>query len=360
LELEATYPEGFGFLNGIRELRDGRVLAADPLAEVLLRIHPAWASADTLGQVGPGPGEYLQPDGVLPLPGDSSLLVDLGKMQLTGITPDGAIGSGHSMSVTGEGASPLVFQPRFADETGALYDQASRSRESGPPDSAAILRLDRVAWKLDTVATVWLPEARLTRSRSGGFLPAMLEPMDGWAVGADGRIAVVRASGFSVEWVLPDGRVLKGPAYEFPDYPVRRRDKEAILAENRSSGISMTMATSRDGSVRRMTMRRGLPSAADAPGVDDFQWAESFPPFHADGVLVAPGNEVWVERWLPPEADSRWECFDDHGVWLGSVVLPPGHRLVGFGHGPDDGEVAFLTRTDAFDLKWLERYRIVR
>ena len=66
LELEATYPEGFSFLNGVRELPDGRVLAADPLAQILLRIDLDASTADTLGRLGPGPQEYEQPDQVFP------------------------------------------------------------------------------------------------------------------------------------------------------------------------------------------------------------------------------------------------------------------------------------------------------
>ena len=94
--------------------------------------------------------------------------------------------------------------------------------------------------------------------------------------------------------------------------------------------------------------------------MDDFEWAENFPPFRPEGAVVSPGGELWVELWLPEGSDSRWELFDDGGQWLGSVLLPPGRRLIGFGHGQGDGEVAYLIHTDEYDLKWLERYRIVR
>ena len=41
---------------------------------------------------------------------------------------------------------------------GSLYDQAPRSRDGGPPDSAAVIRYDRETATMDTVAMVWLPE----------------------------------------------------------------------------------------------------------------------------------------------------------------------------------------------------------
>ncbi len=74
LEFEVVYPEAFSFLNGVRELSDGRVLAADPFGQVVLRIDLDAGKADTLGGVGPGPEEYMEPDQVLPLTGDSTLL----------------------------------------------------------------------------------------------------------------------------------------------------------------------------------------------------------------------------------------------------------------------------------------------
>ena len=74
-EPEATFPEGFAFVQRVRELTDGRVLVADPLGQVLLIVNLAAGTADTLGGVGQGPEEYRQPDAVWALPGDSTLLV---------------------------------------------------------------------------------------------------------------------------------------------------------------------------------------------------------------------------------------------------------------------------------------------
>lgn len=75
--------------------------------------------------------------------------------------------------------------------------------------------------------------------------------------------------------------------------------------------------------------------------------------------MISAEGTLWVERWLPVGSDSRWECFDDEGVWLGSVVLPPRHHLLAFGRGQGGHEVAYFTYTDEYDLMWLERYRVV-
>ena len=360
LELEATYSEGFSFLNGVREQFDGTVLVADPLTQIVLHIDLDASSADTLGRVGPGPQEYEQPDQVFPLPGDSSLLVDLGKTQLTVIKPDGTFGEGISMMTPREDGFPEILHPRFVDAEGNLYHQAGRSRETGPPDSAAITRFDRGSRRTDTVATVWVPENPLRRTRRHGFLPKMLDARDDWAVGPDAEVVVIRAQDFSVEWTFPDGRRVMGPPHDFETQTVSRQDKEALLTDMWTSGISMTSAMSRTGGIQRMSMSRGLPNSGDAPGVDDFEWAETFPAFRNDRTLISPQGEAWVERWVPVGSDTRLEVFDQEGIWQGSVVLPPRRQLIGFGEGPGGWDVAYLTRTDEYDLKWLERYRILR
>lgn len=52
LELDASYREPFSYLSGVREMSDGRILAADPLGQVLLSIDLESGVADTIGGVG--------------------------------------------------------------------------------------------------------------------------------------------------------------------------------------------------------------------------------------------------------------------------------------------------------------------
>ena len=109
-----------------------------------------------------------------------------------------------------------------------------------------------------------------------------------------------------------------------------------------------------------MTMSRGVPGGGDGPGVDEFEWAETLPLFRAGRSRISPAGELWVERHMPAGSETRWELFDRTGAWLGSVVLPPRYQLIGFGRAEGDRDVVYLTRTDEFELKWLERFRVVR
>lgn len=96
------------------------------------------------------------------------------------------------------------------------------------------------------------------------------------------------------------------------------------------------------------------------PSVSDFQWADVFPPFRPDRSLVSERGEVWVQRWLPVDEPEAMDVFDSEGTRVGTVALPSGSRIIGFGHGPGGDEVAYLTHTDEVGLVWLERYRVVR
>ena len=72
-EPEAVYTEPFSVVSTVREFDDGRVLVADALGQVVVRLDLDAGTADTIGKVGEGPDEYRQPDAVWPLPGGRTL-----------------------------------------------------------------------------------------------------------------------------------------------------------------------------------------------------------------------------------------------------------------------------------------------
>jgi hypothetical protein len=361
LELEAAHPDPFSFLASVRELPNGQLLAADPLSLVLLRVDLGAGVADTLGRVGGGPGEYRQPDQVFPLPGDSTLLVDLGNGRLTVIAPDGSLEDGMSMALPTEEGPPSLLLPRTVDDAGRLYFTAAGRLGEGSFDSTAVVRYDRATARMDTVARLWRPEARV--QRSGGNVRVsgiMMEGRDDWAVGSDGRVAVLRANGYSVDWHLPDGAVVSGPQNPYEALPISRADKEAYLEESSSSGLMVMTTSSSSGESSTRMSRGGSFGGGGRPSIDDSEWAETFPPFRPDRSRVSPAGEVWVQRWLPSDQPQRMDVFDSTGILKGSVEIPERSRLIGFGKGSGDGEVAYLVRTDDLGLQWLERHRVVR
>jgi hypothetical protein len=362
LELDASYPEPFSFLNSVREREDGTVVAADPLSQVVLHLDLLAGTADTLGRVGEGPGEYRQPDQVFPLPGDSTLLVDIGKMQLTVIAPDGTLLSGMKMASAAEGGRFEVILPRAVDDQGRLYLTGSRGiREDFPPDSTLILRYDRASEVTDTMGWIWRPEPIVERSGSNvRMVSPQMEGRDDWAVGPQGEFAIVRVADYSVEWRFPDGRITEGPPNPVEPRPIRDEDKRTFLDRRSSDGLMMMVTQSSSGGTNMMMRRGGAGMGSEEPALTDFQWAEVFAPFRPDRARVSPSGELWVERWLPSSLDPQVDVFDGEGVKVGIVAFPQGRELVGFGSTGDGASAAYLVRTDEFDLKWLERYRIIR
>lgn len=352
---EVTYAEPFALVQRVRELADGRVVVADPLGQVLLIADLQAETADTLGGVGQGPAEYRQPDAVYALPGDSTLLVDLGNARLTALGPDGSFGKTMPMTrgSPGPGGGLLVVIPRGVDAAGRVYFQpVGGGMARGFPDSAAVVRLDRRTGAMDTLTQVKLPEVK--QSTSGGpgnqnvmIMPIPLSPRDAWAVAADGRIAVARSNDYHVEWISPEGVVVRGGPVDHEPVRIKRADKEE-WAESAANGVRIGISVS-DGD-RRVTLGRG--GGAGGPDIDSLDWPETKPAFADDGVWVTPEGDMWVRRNVPAGEPVRFDVFGPDANLQRAITLPAGRRIVGFGQG-----TVYVTRADDLGLQWLERYR---
>jgi hypothetical protein len=353
LERDAAYPEPFSYLSGVRELSDGTVLAADPTSEVVLRLDMETGTADTLGREGAGPQEYDGPDRVFPLPGDSTLLVDLGNGRLVVIDPEGTFVSWTPMATSNKIGRLRILHPTFVDAAGNIYSLAPYWQDR-VPDTSAINRINRAKWEETPVAWIWHPE-REWRPRTEKQL--ILVAYDSWAVGDDGRVAVVRANGYSVDWYFPDGQVIRGPPNDVDVYPLRRADKEAAV-EARNANTIWARTTGSATEITSIRSTRGS-SSSNRWGIDDFEWPSTLPTF-GPGTIVSPQGEAWVARMMPAGEPARYDVFDESGTRLGFIELSPGSKVIGFGTGRGEKAVAYVTHTDDVGFVWLERYRVLR
>ena len=352
---DATYPEGFALVQTVRELADGRVMVADPLGQVLLIVNMKAGTADTLGGVGQGPGEYRQPDAVYALPGEATLLVDLGNARLSEIGPDGTFGETMPITrgVPGSGGGLVIVLPRGTDSQGHLYYLPFGSMaRGGVPDSAAVVRYDRASGAVDTIAQVKLPGMKQSTSGGAGnqnvsIRPIPLSAEDAWAVGWDGRVAVARSSDYHMEWVHPDGEVVSGEPVDYEPVEIRQADKET-WAEGMGNGLRIGMSI--ENGDRRMSFGRG--GGGDGPDLDSFDWPDVKPPFVSSGVFVTPEGDVWVQRSVPAGEDVAFDVFGTDAELKGKVTMPAGRDVVGFGNG-----AVYVIVTDDLGLQWLERYK---
>lgn len=345
----AAYAEPFSLVGGIRELSDGRVIVSDVLEERLYVLTPGLTGAETIARKGQGPDEYRQPDGLFAWPGDSTLMVDLGNGRMTVIGPD--YGFGRTIPVVQQEAMGLqIIIPEGVDRGGWLYYEP---RGDGViRDSADIVRWDPDAeGAAEPVARIKLRD--VTERTSGGandmrqeVRPVPLSPEDGWAVGADGAMAVVRVSDYHVDWVRPDGAVVSGAPVPWKPVPVRTADKEAWAEEMAASGMMM-MVTNDNGQMNARMSRGG----GRTPEADRFDWPEVKPPFAPGTVRVDPEGYVWVERYVPAGERPVLDVFDGTGNHVASVTIPVRCTLRGFGAG-----TLYVTRWDDLGFQWLERY----
>ncbi|MDH4043118.1 MAG: hypothetical protein OEW06_01565 [Gemmatimonadota bacterium] len=344
---DGQFPEPFSNVMGVRELPDGRVFVTDRLERTVSVLDFQTGDLTPVGREGQGPGEYVMPGPLFPFRGDSTLMVDFGAMRAVVLVGTQV---GRTISLAGTSGLPLI--PAAIDGQGRLYgSMPTMSRGAGPgaaADSVPIARLNTVTGAIDTAGWVGAGSGGgvvAMRVSGGGRMTTGLQPyaaQDAWAVAPDGRIAIVHADAYRVDWIDGSGRRTAGPA--LPHTPVKIGPAEKEEWADQMGGATMIMRT--DGGASR-AMR------PERPNVDDLEWPAAKPPFETRGVLVTPEGELWIRVSQQAGAKrQRYDVVDGRGQLVRHVELADDQRLVGFGKG-----TLYTVRRDADDLQWLERYR---
>lgn len=344
----------FSTIGGVRELADGRVLVADGIDNVVLRADLMTQKVDTIGRSGQGPGEYQAPDALFPLPNGATLVVDLGNARLSIF--DGAGKYRESIPIAqgqpGQGAFALVF-PRSVDAQGRIYYQPLGG---GPrADSGVVVRWDRAAAKFDTLARVKLPpmitkESGGPNNRNTRQRPVPYPPQDAWTAAVDGRIALVRAPNYRVDWVSPAGTRTVGKPLAAGLVPIRDAEKKEYLADQAANGLSVSMENNNGRVSMRMSRGRTDGDADDNPDLNATEWPATKPA--ASGLLVSgPDGRLWVERSVPAGAARVYDVVGPDGTVVNTVTLPAGRRVVALGV-----RGVYVRQIDADGINYLERY----
>ena len=361
---DATFPEPFTRISGLRELSDGRILIADRIEKHVSFLDFATGSMREIGRVGEGPSEYQSPGGLVALPDDYTLLLDLANLRLTRIAPDGKLEMESWPMMNPNG----LIRPSAADAQGRLFYSASGGMRiargggaaSTPPDSLPIIRWDPATDVTDTVGMFYSPSATsrgggnisFNSGRSGrislaGFRQQPFSPRDAWAAVPDGGVAVARATTYRMDWYR-NGVSTAGPAIEYEPIRINQAEKEA-WADGQASQTATFMMVGGGGGGRG----GGGTFEVPRPDIDEIEFPDYKPPFPVSGVRATPDGQIWVQRYQRHSEDrALFDVFNDRGELVQQVRLPAGRRLVGFGNG-----VLYAVRTDEDDLEWLERYR---
>lgn len=349
----ARHPGDFTLIRGVRELADGSVLVVDPIEKLLVRLDPTLQRRQPLGRTGQGPGEFLQPDGIWPLPADSSLLVDLGNNRLTTVDPGGTLRA--TLAIIGESEDPET--PAVPLFPGAI-DRMGRIWYRGQPvgDSLPVLRLDRIARRVTRVGMLRGPamtrvESGTPDNRSVSISPVPLSPEDGWAASPSGILFIVRAVPFHVEVVPPSGGRVIGPSIPFTPVRIGDAEKQEIgEAAARGGAVSVTREVSGTDvlvSMQRNRVQKDVWKTLTFPATK--------PAFDASHLYVDPLERLWVRRHTAAREPAQYDVFSTVGTRVATVRLPAGRRLVGFG-----ARGLYAVSLDDDDLQYLERYAIPR
>jgi hypothetical protein len=383
----------FGFVAGVRQLPDGRVLVNDILHRQLLALDPTLAtvavvadSVDGANAYGPGPGSLVA------YFADSTLFIDPRDLSMFVIDPKGAIArvaavprsQDAGMMGGGLGGSPaidpkgrLVYRAGFG-RLGALVGPKGAFAPPDFPDSAAIVRVDLATRKVDTAAFFKIQKTKInvTQTDRGMTVTTEINPLpivDDWAMLPDGSIAIVRGRDYHIDWVKPEGGMTSSPKIPFDWQRLSDEDKGAVIDSARAqmerarasaAGGNMIAGIGGGPVVMNMNIRtsdgaagaKGARADANMPPVT-FTSASDLPDYRPAITAGAARADLDGNLWIRTSATRSgaiggpiYDIVNEAGALLDRVQIPAGRQIVGFGKGG----VVYMLASDN-QSAWLER-----
>lgn len=356
-EPTATLAEDFGLIQTVRERPDGTVLVADPLGRALYLVDMDAGTRTVVGSEGEGPGEYLQPDAVWPLPGDSTLLVDLGNARLVALGPDFGFGPTMPLAVGDPSAGGLVLAiPQGVDRLGRIYvGDRGGGFSAEAPEAGAILRIDRGTQQIDTVGSYELQDQIRTPIEGGRGVSITQIPLsaeDAWGVRADGAVAVARAAEYRLDWLEPDGTETLGSPVPLEPLSIGSAEQDEWFADQeRSAGLRVSVTVG--GGSTETYFERGGGGRRAEPDPSRYEWPDVLPAVYPGRIPIDAIGRAWVRRHVGAGGPPTYDVFDGRGERVATVELFPDRAIVGFGRSS-----VYVVRYDEFDLNYLERYEM--
>jgi hypothetical protein len=313
----------FAHVTGVFELASGKLLISDVKTPGLWLLDPASGTATPVGAPGADPTQYTEPGGFYAGKAGTILLADHSGPRAITFSAAGQITGGYGTARRGvRSSSDSDSDATRLDSRGFAYfaDYSAAARIVSGNETAGIadvIRLDPEKQIEAVVAKLTIGKARQISNEGGWVITrgTVGDPADGWAVLPDGRLAIVRAKPYRIEWIGVDGKSTLGPEIPIDAIPFTQQDRDAFSQSAPSAGVGAAGSNSR---------------ANQAGG--DRKFADVKPPFSPEDITASPDGRVWVKRSAPFGATAViYDVFDGAGRRADRIELPAGSRVVGFG-----------------------------
>jgi len=344
---DRTLAQKFSLIQGARELADGRLIVSDFIEERVAVIDFANGGVSDRTRIGAGPDEFRLPGALRFFRGDSTLLVDMGNNRLDVLDQDGRI----RRSLTPP--SPGAAYPAGADAQGRIYFSipAWTVRRRAAGDSVELAIWDPATDSVWTFAMIHgsTPAPQPSGPQDGPRLPMVVfAAQDAWAVGPDGRVAIVSGADYSVRW-LAGGRIVAAGS------PIATR-RERVTAEDRTACVREFALSSPvggrgpDGGLGHATAEMNSPAEIERM-VRRTTFAETLPFFRAGDARVDPSGRLWVGTMTPVGEPRRYDVFDREARRIATIELEAGRRVLAIG-----ARYVYTVVADDDGLETIERH----
>lgn len=341
-----TLDEEFSAIRGVRELADGRLLVSDYIDQRVVLVDMTRGTVVLKVGKGGGPHEARLPTRLVPVPGDSTILADVGNGRLLLLDGQGravrTIPAERNgvMGVRGVDVGGFLYYavPGWAEERGGLPNDSVRvvkwNPRTGSTETVAVVQGERMRSDIRSPA----PNPRIPTIGYGS--------QDAWVVSEAGVVRIVRAGGYRVEIRTPGSPPVIGPSHAYATRPVSAADRLAYV--RRFNASSPTSGKGEGGGMGYSPAMSEREVAVMARGTE---YAERHPMFSAGDVLAAPGGQLWVGRPVEEGKAVSYDVFDVSGRRVMTVELLPGRRIAAIGR-----QGVYVIVESDLGIQRLERY----
>jgi hypothetical protein len=325
-----------------RLLSDGRIMAIAGAGARVLQFAPNGKPERVIGGQGQGPGEFMSPDGFIPLRGDTLLIPDRSNNRLNTIVANKGIVQHRPMPQFPELAFPSVIG--IFDDGQLVLENAERPHDTV---SDTIFRSMRGVFALDSDGDAKLivqlpgPERRMMRMTNRGrpfMVPIAVRFSRGaLTVVADSTLITATGLGYAFDHRDVSGNVLTRVTVDVARRPVTKAMRDTLLE----------MALMRF----RQSSAEGMVNPAESERIErEAPYADSLPPY--EYLFQSPDRTLWIVDAIAP-GDNQWSAtaFRTDGSIAGRLVVPERGTPVAFGNDrvvvhstDDDGVVSLIVR----------------